>query len=195
MTGGEARDAYLDKVLVGGREPLAVVTLLDYDPSWVDRFAELHHEISMALRSVALSVQHIGSTAVPGLVAKPIVDVLLTVSHISDEAAYRLPLERAGFGLRVLGSDHRMFRTGARDAHIHVYEPTNQAVQDYLDFRDWLRVDLASRQLYGVTKRQLAQRMWSDRNDYAAAKSEVIQELLARARHPRQAIDLTTKSL
>lgn len=185
MTGLESRDTYLERVLVGGREPLAVVTLLDYDPSWVDRFAGLHREILKALGSVALSVEHIGSTAVPGLVAKPIVDVLLTVLNISDEAAYRIPLERAGFDLRVVESDHRMFRTVARNVHLHVYEPSHRAVQDYLDLRDWLRVDGPARDLYAATKRHLAERAWQDMNDYADAKSEVIHELLTQARHPR----------
>jgi GrpB-like predicted nucleotidyltransferase (UPF0157 family) len=175
------RDAYLDSVLIGGREPVAIV-VVDPDPEWSARFASLRDRLGAALGPVALAVEHIGSTSVPGLAAKPIIDVLVTVGDIENESAYLPALEGAGFGLRVREPGHRMFRTPGRDVHVHIYEAGHQAITDYLDLRDWLRVDRADRDLYAATKRALARRSWSDMNHYADAKTGVIQEVLHRAR-------------
>jgi GrpB-like predicted nucleotidyltransferase (UPF0157 family) len=112
------------------------------------------------------------------------VDVLLTVADVDDEAAYLPALESAGFPLRVREPGHRMVRTPARDVHVHVhvYEPDRPEVRDYLDLRDWLRVDAQDRELYAATKRRLARQRWADMNDYADAKTDVIAAILARAR-------------
>lgn len=175
------RDAYLDQVLIGGREA-AVIVVVDYDPGWPSRFQELAGRLRQALGARALVVEHIGSTSVPGLAAKPIVDMLLAVADVTDEAAYVPALEATGLELRVREPEHRMLRTSARDVHLHVYEPAHPAVQDYLDLRDWLTVDGADRELYAVTKRRLARQSWRDMNDYADAKSDVIQDVLGRGR-------------
>ena len=172
---------YLDSVLIGGREPVSI-TIASYDATWPQRFAELQRCVQQALAATALSVQHIGSTSVPGLDAKPIIDMLLTVRSVDDEARYVDALEQAGFVLRVREPNHRMFRTPERDAHLHVYQPDNEAVSDYLDLRDWLRESEPDRALYAATKRDLAQREWSDMNYYADAKSDVIRIILGRAR-------------
>jgi GrpB-like predicted nucleotidyltransferase (UPF0157 family) len=175
------RERRLDAVLIGGREPVTVI-LSDYDPAWPVRFAALNARIRAALGSTALAVEHIGSTSVPGLAAKPIVDVLVVVSDVDDESSYATALEDAGFVLRVREPGHRMFRTPGKDVHIHVYGSGDQAVGDYLAFRDRLRVDDADRALYAKVKRELAQRPWSDMNYYADAKTEVITQILGRAR-------------
>jgi len=87
-------DSYLDQVLIGGREPSEIV-LVDYDPEWPTRF-ELHRErIRRALGETALRIEHIGSTALPGLAAKPTVDVLVTVANVDDEASFLHPLEQS----------------------------------------------------------------------------------------------------
>jgi GrpB-like predicted nucleotidyltransferase (UPF0157 family) len=178
---GSDRDAYLDQVLVGGREP-AVISVVDYDERWPSRFRELAGRVRRALGTEALGVEHIGSTSVPGLAAKPIIDMLLTVADVTDEAAYVPALEATELELRVREPEHRMLRTPARDVHLHVYEPAHAAVRDYLDLRDWLTVDSADRELYAVTKRRLSQHSWRDMNDYADAKSDVIRDVLHRAR-------------
>jgi GrpB-like predicted nucleotidyltransferase (UPF0157 family) len=177
----EERAAYLDSVLIGGREP-AEISVVNYDERWPVRFRELAERVRRALGERALGVEHIGSTSVPGLAAKPIVDVLLTVADVDDEAAYLPALESAGFPLRVREPGHRMVRTPARDVHVHVYEPDRPEVRDYLDLRDWLRVDAQDRELYAATKRRLARQRWADMNDYADAKTDVIAAILARAR-------------
>lgn len=177
----EEHAAYLDRVLIGGREP-AEISVVDYDQRWPVRFREIAERVRQALGENALGVEHIGSTSVPGLAAKPIVDVLLTVADVSNEVAYVPALESAGFLLRVREPAHRMVRTPARDVHVHVYEPGRPEVRDYLDLRDWLRADAEDRELYAATKRTLARQQWNDMNDYADAKTEVIRNILARAR-------------
>jgi GrpB-like predicted nucleotidyltransferase (UPF0157 family) len=174
-------DRYLDSVLIGGREAFAPV-IANHDPAWPARFAELEARIRPALGDAALAVEHIGSTSVPGLAAKPIVDVLVVVTDVDDEPSYVPAMEGAGFVLRVREAGHRMFRTPARDVHVHVYSAGDQAITDYLDLRDWLRVDESDRALYADVKRDLARRPWCDMNHYAEAKSDVIQQVLGRAR-------------
>lgn len=174
-------DRYLDSVLIGGRERVTLV-VADYDPAWPERFAELEGRIRAALGATALVVEHIGSTSVPGLAAKPIVDVLLVVADVDDEASYVPAMEDAGFVLRVREAGHRMFRTPERDVHIHVYSSGDPAIADYLDLRDWLRIDAGDRALYADVKRDLVTRPWSDMNHYAEAKTDVIQGILGRAK-------------
>ena len=173
--------AEMDAVLIGGRETRPIV-IVDYDNQWPDRFEELALQVKNALGNGALSVEHIGSTAVPGLAAKPIVDILLVVHDVTDEGAYVTPLEQEGFVLRVREPRHRMLRTTEKDVHIHVFEPESQEIRDYLDLRDWLRINEADRDLYASTKKKLAQQRWSDMNYYADAKSSVVRQILGRAR-------------
>lgn len=177
----EDRDAHLDRVLTGGREP-AEISVVDYDEQWPARFEEMATRVRRALADRALGIEHIGSTSVPGLAAKPIIDMLLTVADVTDEAAYVSPLAPAGFVLRVREPEHRMLRTPARDVHLHVYEPEHPEVRNHLDLRDWLRADADDRDLYANTKRLLARQRWSDVNEYADAKTEVVRAILTRAR-------------
>ena len=174
-------DVRRDAVLIGGREE-RVIVIVDYDAAWPQRFEALAQTIRDAVGEKAVSVEHIGSTAVPGLAAKPIIDVLITVTEVEDEAAYIPALEDAGFVLRVREEGHRMLRTPARDVHLHVFHPENDAVAKYRDLRDWLRTDEADRALYADTKMVLARRPWSDMNEYADAKTDVISLILAHAR-------------
>jgi GrpB-like predicted nucleotidyltransferase (UPF0157 family) len=177
----DTRDAYLDEVLIGGREHVAI-TVVDYDQQWPRRFEDAAERVRGVLGDRALSVEHIGSTSVPGLAAKPIVDMLLTVADVTDEAAYVPTLESIGFVLRVREPGHRMLRTLGRDTHLHVYEADRAEVRDYLDLRDWLRVDAEDRARYAAEKRRLAEHPWRDMNDYADAKTDIIREILTRAR-------------
>lgn len=171
--------------MIGGRERRAIV-ITAYDEQWPQRFDDLAGAIRRAMREAALSIEHIGSTAVPGLAAKPIIDILLTVPDVGDEAVYPARLEGAGFALRVREPGHRMFRTAAKDAHIHVLSAESDEVDNYRDLRDWLRLDEVDRALYAETKRTLAQQQWSDMNHYAEAKSGVIAQILGRARAWRE---------
>ena len=180
------RNAYLDAVLIGGREPANIV-VSDYDDAWPARFEVLADRVRGALGQRVRRLEHIGSTSVPGLAAKPLIDMLLIVDDVEDEAAFVAPLEAAGFELRVREPDHRMLRTPQRDVHLHVYAPGRAEERDYLDLRDWLRVSSDDRIVYATVKRRLAQQQWDDMNDYADAKTDVVRDILTRARTWRTA--------
>jgi GrpB-like predicted nucleotidyltransferase (UPF0157 family) len=173
-------DDPLDTVLIGGRERRPIV-IVAYDPTWPAMFETQRATIAGALGSTAIGIEHIGSTSVPGLAAKPIVDVLVTVADIDDEDAYLSALEGAGYMLRVRERGHRMFRTPQLDVHVHVWRADDPEVRRYLLFRDQLRTDADDRARYEDLKRRLAEREWDEMNDYAQAKSELVEAILARA--------------
>jgi len=162
--------------LIGGREPRPVV-IVDYDPAWPVRFETERARIATALPH-ATAIEHVGSTSVPGLAAKPIVDIQVDVDGDLEDAV--APLTAAGYELRVREPGHRMFRTPARDVHVHLWTAPDDRAR-HLRFRDWLRTHTDDRTLYETTKRALATREWGDMNDYADAKSSVIREITARA--------------
>lgn len=172
--------------IVGGPEAL-VVGLHAPDPTWAARYRAHEHRIRRALAAMdtGVTVEHIGSTSVPGLAAKPIVDVVVVVPDVTDEDAWLGPLLDAGYVLRVREPGHRLVRTPERDVHVHVYGRGARAVDDYLLLRDHLRADADDRALYERTKRELLTRQWDDMNDYAEAKTTVIQAIKDRARAAR----------
>ena len=173
-------DAVLDAVLVGGRERRAIV-LAAPDPTWPAIFERHREVIERALGAGARRIDHVGSTSVPGLAAKPIVDIQVTVDDPDDEPAFGPALEEAGYAVRVREPRHRMFRTPARDVHVHVWAAGSDDERRHVLFRDWLRVDDADRTRYEDTKRRLAGRRWRDMNYYAEAKAPVIAEIMERA--------------
>ncbi|WP_299054799.1 GrpB family protein [uncultured Nocardioides sp.] len=170
-----------DVELVGGVEKRDLY-LVAYDPSWPAQYAAHEARITAAVGSAAVDVQHIGSTSVPGLAAKPIVDVLVTVVDITAEEDHLDPLLGAGYVLRVREPGHRLVRTPELDVHVHVREHGGPGVADYVLLRDHLRADPADRALYEATKRELLAGDWPDMNAYADAKTAVIEEITARAR-------------
>ncbi|RJK92970.1 GrpB family protein [Vallicoccus soli] len=171
--------------VVGGAEALAV-GLQDHDERWAGVYEEHRRRILAALDGQDVEVEHIGSTSVPGLAAKPVVDVVVVVDDITAEEDYLDPLLAAGYQLRVREPRHRLVRTGARDVHVHVYGRGDPAVDAYLLLRDHLRSDADDRALYERTKRHLMGRRWDDTNDYADAKTEVVLAIMARARRARR---------
>jgi GrpB-like predicted nucleotidyltransferase (UPF0157 family) len=166
--------------LIGGTE-VRQLEVVDYDVVWPEIYAEHRARLSDALGMAAIDIQHIGSTSVPGLAAKPIVDIVVTVDDITAEDDYLDALVAAGYLLRVREPGHRLVRTPARDVHVHVYERDAQAVADYLLLRDRLRSDADDRALYADTKRALIERGFDDMNAYSDAKTDVIGAILARA--------------
>jgi GrpB-like predicted nucleotidyltransferase (UPF0157 family) len=176
-------DARLDGILIGARQP-GPVTLAEPDPAWPARFAAERDRIRAALGAAAIRVEHIGSTSVPGLAAKPIVDVVVTVADVEDEDAFVPALERAGYVLRVREPGHRMLRTPVAGVHVHVYPDGDPEVDRYLAFRDRLRASAEDRRAYEDLKRRLAPRDWPDLNHYAEAKGPLIEAILARAGAP-----------
>jgi GrpB-like predicted nucleotidyltransferase (UPF0157 family) len=170
--------------LIGGMETRAI-EIHDYDPGWPERYRQHAAIIAEALGEAAIRIEHIGSTAVPGLAAKPIVDILLVVHDSADEASYLPRLEQAGYVLRVREPefyDHRMLRTPERDVHIHVFSPGSPEIERYLRFRNRLRTNAEERRLYEETKRRLASKSWPDMDAYAEAKTETIERIIAAGR-------------
>lgn len=166
--------------LVGGRERRSI-EIVEHDPAWAARYEELHDRLAGALAGIALRIDHVGSTAVPGLAAKPILDVQLAVEDPDCEAVIGPLLAPLGHAIRVREPEHLMFRTAARDVHLHVWRADSEDERRHLLFRDWLRRAPADRERYEAVKRALAQREWEDMNAYADAKTAVIEEILGRA--------------
>ena len=174
--------------LIGGVEKRSI-EIHSYDPMWPTTFQAHAAIIAAALGDVALRIEHIGSTAVPGLAAKPIIDILLVVENSGDEPAYLPRLEAAGYLLRVREPDfheHRMFRTPERDAHLHVFSLGSSEIERYLTFRDRLISNPDARREYEETKRDLAARDWPDMDAYARAKTECVERMIAAARAARE---------
>ncbi len=173
---------------VGARTPFnSTIRLEPYDPQWPSHYAKLEAEIRDALAAKALTIEHVGSTSVPGLSAKPVIDVVLTVPDSADESAYVPALERLGYGLRVREPDwfeHRMLKPPGIDGNVHVFSETCAEIGRMLAFRDWLRSHEDDRSLYQRTKQELAARTWKYMQNYADAKSDVVREILARALGP-----------
>ncbi|MFZ4766580.1 MAG: GrpB family protein [Roseimicrobium sp.] len=170
-------------VLIGGVEKREIV-IVDHDPLWPAKFQKHAAIISRALGSKALAIEHVGSTSVPGLAAKPIIDLDVAVEDSSDEAAYLPAMLAAGYVLRVREPDwheHRMLRTPELDVHLHVFSRGCVEVARHLAFRNRLRSHVGDRLRYEALKRRLAKEDWSDMNAYARAKSEVVEDILVRA--------------
>lgn len=159
------------------------VQLVDYDPAWPRVFERERRRIRSALGDRALLIEHVGSTSVPGLAAKPRIDILLVVADSSSETAYVPELEAAGYILRIREPEwyeHRMFNAPDTALNLHVLSAGCAEIDRMLGFRDHLRQDDADRELYERTKRELAQREWRFLQDYADAKSQVVEEIIAR---------------
>jgi GrpB-like predicted nucleotidyltransferase (UPF0157 family) len=178
----EHRDEELQRVTVGALEPHdAPITLAAYDPDWPRLFDREADRLHSALGTVALRVEHVGSTSVPGLMAKPVIDVLLVVPDSADEPRYAPQLEAAGYVLRVREPEwfeHRLFRGPDTAVNLHVFSAGAAEVERVLRFRDRLRDDDAARDRYQRTKRGLAELTWRHVQDYADAKTAVIDEIL-----------------
>jgi len=170
--------------LVGGNE-VRELAVVGYDNTWPAIFADQRERLLAALGSTTVEIEHIGSTAVPGLAAKPIIDILIIVDDITAEEDYLVPLLAAGYDLRVRGPGRRMVRTPGRDVHVHILETGNEAINAYLAFRDHLRASVDDRALYASTKHALIKQGFTDMNAYSDAKTDVIAAIMARARERR----------
>ena len=175
----------LEQRRIGGPMPLTgPIELRDYDPGWPERYAEQATRLREALGERVIRLQHVGSTSVPGLAAKPIIDIALEVPDSTDEPAYVSDLEAAGYVLRFREPDwfeHRLFKPADGGVNLHVFSAGCPETDRMVRFRDWLRTDDADRELYLRTKRELAGRDWKYMQQYADAKTGVVDEIMARA--------------
>lgn len=156
------------------------VILVDYDPAWPEMYAKEETRIRSALGERALRVEHMGSTAVPGLCAKPCIDIALAVADSADEPAYVPELEAAGYVLRRREPDwheHRVFKGRKINLNLHVWSAGDAIIGKHLAFRDWLRTHPEDRDRYADAKRILASRHWHTMNEYADAKDDIVREI------------------
>ncbi len=162
----------------------APVLLVDPDPAWPEVAAGLVHDVRGALGERALLLQHVGSTSVPGLAAKPVIDLVLAVHEPADEQAYVGPLEALGYRLRVREPDwqqHRMLKLTEPSVNLHVFGIGSAEIDRMLVFRDHLRTDPDDLAFYQRTKRGLARQTWEFVQQYADAKSAVVEQIIERA--------------
>ena len=162
----------------------ATIELAEYDPEWPRLYAREADRIGAALGPSALRIEHVGSTSVPGLAAKPLIDIVLVVADTRDEDAYVPPLEAAGYVLRIREADwfeHRLFKGPDTNVNVHTFSDGCEEVERMIAFRDWLRTHDDDRDLYLAAKRELAAQEWKYVQNYADAKSAVVREIVARA--------------
>jgi len=175
---------------VGVLTPLNdAIYIANYDPEWPGLFAREADRLRAALHDQVLSLEHVGSTSVPGLAAKPRIDMLLVISDSANEAAYVPLLEARGYVLRIREPgwyEHRLFKGPEADINLHVFSAGCPEIDRMLLFRDWLRTNAGERELYERTKRELARRKWKYVQNYADAKTQVVNAILARAEQARR---------
>ncbi|HLK45039.1 MAG TPA: GrpB family protein [Acidimicrobiales bacterium] len=167
-----------------GRSWRRPVHLDEWQPEWGPRFEAWRRALAGALGPTARRIDHVGSTAIEGLCAKPVVDVQVSVVDLADEDAYVPGCERVGLELDSRDHEHRFLLTrdaAAPDVHVHVCEAGGAFERDHLLFRDYLRADATARARYVAVKREAAATWADDRMGYTYAKNGLIVELLERA--------------
>jgi GrpB-like predicted nucleotidyltransferase (UPF0157 family)/uncharacterized glyoxalase superfamily protein PhnB len=183
--GGEQLTVYANDVYLGERPRLdGPVVLADPDPGWGRAAEEFLHDIRRALGAEALVAEHVGSTAVPGLPAKPVLDLVVGVRDPADEATYVPGLEALGYRLHIREPEwheHRFLVRTDPVVQVHVFAAGSTEIDRMVAFRDHLRRDAGDRDLYLRSKRDLASRTWAYVQDYADAKSDVVEEILRKA--------------
>jgi GrpB-like predicted nucleotidyltransferase (UPF0157 family) len=170
--------------LVPREEHNATIYLAPYDPEWPRMYEREADRIRAVLGDRALVLEHVGSTSVPGLSAKPKIDIDLGVADTTDEAAYVPDMEAAGYVLRIREADwheHRLFMGPEADINLHTFTVGCLEIERMVKFRDHLRNDPADFQLYLDAKLELASRTWKYTQNYADAKSAVVEEIIARS--------------
>jgi GrpB-like predicted nucleotidyltransferase (UPF0157 family) len=170
--------------LILGRERGDPVDVVAYRGKWPKMFKQMRARLAAALGDTAIRIDHVGSTAVPGLAAKPVIDIQVSVADVEDEDAYREQIEACGFGLRYRELGHRYFRPPPglpRDFQVHVCTIGSKWERDHLLFRDFLRTHVEEARRYEAVKSDVAGHHRIDRIAYTDAKGPLIAELLATA--------------
>jgi GrpB-like predicted nucleotidyltransferase (UPF0157 family) len=182
------REEQQRKVTIGELQVVnGPIRIVDYDPAWPALFEKEAARITAALGDHVFSIEHVGSTAVPGLAAKPRIDILLVVADTADEPAYVPALETAGYVLRIREPEwyeHRVFKGPDTDINLHCFSVGCPEIERMVAFRDRLRSDEADRLLYERAKLDLAGKTWKYVQEYADAKTTVVKEILSRAYSP-----------
>lgn len=176
---------YLRQHTAGELKPLAgPIRLAEYDSQWPHKYQQEAKRIRTALGPRALRIEHVGSTSIPGLVAKPIIDIVLEIADSGNEREYAPALEAAGYRLHLREPgwyEHRLFKGTDDTVNLHVFSEGCPEIGRMVRFRDWLRASLEDRELYAQAKRALADQEWKYTQNYADAKSTVVKEIMCRA--------------
>jgi GrpB-like predicted nucleotidyltransferase (UPF0157 family) len=164
--------------------PKDPVEVVPYDPDWPMQYAGWRELLVPHLGGSALRVEHVGSTSVPGLAAKPVIDIQVSVADVEDEARYVPRIEATGLELRTRDDVRRFFRQPRgqpRTVHVHVCAAGGAWEREHLLFRDYLRGHPGAREAYAEAKRNAALTWHDDRFAYTEAKTGVILDILADA--------------
>jgi GrpB-like predicted nucleotidyltransferase (UPF0157 family) len=175
----QIRDATVGELV----EHNSTIDLAEYDPEWPRLYEREAARIGGALGDKLIRIEHVGSTSVPGLAAKPLIDLVLVVADTSDESAYVPDLEAVGYVLRIREPDwyeHRLFKGPDTNVNVHTFSEGCEEIERMVAFRDWLRTHDEDRELYEQAKRELAAREWKYVQNYADAKSAVVTRIVAR---------------
>lgn len=159
------------------------VVLVPYDPNWPAMFEAEAAHVRRALGDKALVLEHVGSTSVPGLLAKPCIDMVLGVADAADEDDYVPQLDAAGFVLRIrqpAWNEHRVFKSERVNINLHVWSADSSEIARHINFRDWLRTHPEDMALYATSKQATAAGDFATMPEYADAKNGVIREIQAR---------------
>jgi GrpB-like predicted nucleotidyltransferase (UPF0157 family) len=162
----------------------ARIDLAPYDPAWPAQYDAEAAKIRAALGKDALVLEHVGSTSIPGISAKPILDILLAVADSSNEDSYAPALTAEGYRLHIREPDweeHRLLKGEAPAVNLHVFTAGSAEIERMLAFRDRCRNHPRERRLYEETKQRLAGQVWRHVQHYANAKAEVVEAIIARA--------------
>jgi GrpB-like predicted nucleotidyltransferase (UPF0157 family) len=179
-------DAEIAAATVG--EPARIdgqIVLSEPDPAWPDLYLREEARIRSILGDRAVLVEHVGSTSVPGLVAKPRIDIVMAVADSADESGYVPDLEAARYVLRIREPDwhqHRVLTGPDTGVNLHVFTVGNPEIDRMVAFRDHLRDNPADLRRYSETKRELANRTWKYVQNYADAKTAVVEDIMTRVR-------------
>jgi len=176
----EARACFVDEMpRLEGR-----IEVAEYDPAWPAQFECEAATIRSALGEQVLELEHVGSTSVPGLAAKPILDIDLTLRDSTCESEYVPALEAAGYRLTIREPhwhEHRMLKRCDPVVHLHVWTVGSPEAARHRIFRDWLRSNKTDRRLYGAHKQAIAEQEFEYMREYNNAKAEVLRAILGRA--------------
>lgn len=172
-----------DSYFVNGVPPIENVAVVTYDPSWPEIYSALESKIKNELGSNLLKIDHVGSTAVPGLAAKPVIDIDVTVADAADEEVYLLALENLGYRLIVREPrfhDHRLFHYENPRVNLHVFTQDTPETARHLLFRDWLRQSEKDCKLYSDAKFEAIKGCSFDIHKYHENKSKVVRDIYQR---------------
>lgn len=174
-------DKYLKQVTLGEVKILNdKINLQEYNPDWADMFEEERKRILNIINMKNVLIEHVGSTSVPNLCAKPILDILLGVQNSADESSYIPALESLGYTLKIREPDwyeHRMLKGFNPEVNLHVFSLGCEELQKMIQFRDWLIHNKDDRERYANVKRMLAKKTWKYLQNYADAKSTIVGEI------------------